>query len=153
MCNEDWMDLFPNAVVSFLPEGNFDHTLAVISLTGETHKGKTPFRYYNRWRDTDGFSKQVAREWQIPINGNTMYQLVMKLKRLKKTLKSIRRSNHANIEIEDREAELLMKQYQQELNTNPTDMGLREKERQAVLNYNSVHKTYFSHLSQKAKAH
>lgn len=53
---------------------------------------------------------------------------------------------YPNIEIEDREAEIRMKFCQQEVNANPLDMVLREKEKIATVEYNNIHKACISHL-------
>lgn len=50
-------------------------------------KRKAPFRYYNWWKDTIGFNDLIDNKWHNPVRGSPMYQLVMKLKRVKKARK------------------------------------------------------------------
>lgn len=153
LCTEKWFELFPDAITDFLPEGLFDHSTAIVSMTSCSHKGKAPFRYYNWWTYTEGFAEKIFDCWKIPIQGTSMYRLVMKLKMLKKIPRSIGKNNHPNLEKDDREAELHMKQCPKEMNDNPLDVSVREKEKQAAAQYKSVHDGYMSHLKQREKAH
>lgn len=121
MCNEEWVAIFPNAVVDFLPEGIFDHTPAIISLIGDVPKGNLHFHYYNWWSQIDGYFDMVEKSWRIPFYGNPMFQLVTNLKLLKKTLRDFSKNNHGNLAGEERDAELKMKHLQQHLNCNPSD--------------------------------
>lgn len=57
------------------------------------------------------------------------------------------------MEIEDREAEIELKQCQIELSANPYDMELRDRERTVAMAYSKVNKSLLSYLSQKSKAH
>lgn len=124
LCNEEWVDMYPDAVTDFLPEGIFYHTPAIVALAGGFHKGKTPFRYCNWWKGVEGYEELVTEAWQMPVNGNPMFKAVTKLKHLKKSLKFFKKVKHPNIETEDREAELMMKYYQHEVNNHPQDMEL-----------------------------
>lgn len=85
--DEEWHDMFPNAIAEFLPKGIFDHTPMVVTMAANIHKRKAPFRYYNWWKDIEGFSDKVASSWEAPIPGNLMYRLSSKLKCLKHSLK------------------------------------------------------------------
>lgn len=104
LSNEEWADLFPNAIVEFLTECLFYHSPAIITLNSEFHKGKCSFRYYNWWLEIENFHDSVRNDWQEPVMGNPMFQVVTKLKRLKTKRRQLTREKHPNIEVNDREA-------------------------------------------------
>lgn len=109
MSNEEWNDLYPEVVADFQPEGLFDHTPAVISLTDTLRRGKALFRYYNWWKGIQGYDAQVVEGWNIHIRGSPMFQLVMKLKNMNAILKNFNRNNAPHLELENRKADLLLK--------------------------------------------
>lgn len=49
------------------------------------------FRYYNWWSQIEGYSEKVQVSWTEPVVGSSMYVIVQKLKRLKKTLYEIKK--------------------------------------------------------------
>lgn len=60
------VEIFPEAIAEFQPEGVFDHTPAVVSLKETTRKGKIPFRYYNLWSKIDGYFEKISESGNEP---------------------------------------------------------------------------------------
>lgn len=48
LANLEWIDILCEAEITFMPEGNFDQTLALLSIYPDIGK-KTPFRFHNMW--------------------------------------------------------------------------------------------------------
>lgn len=91
--------------------------------------------------------------WEEPVSGYPMYVLRKKLKRLKRTFYVINKKSFPNLEEADREAETKLKDCQNELNADPLNTTLREREREAAQKYSNVHSAYMKFLKQKCKAH
>ncbi|XP_074305520.1 uncharacterized protein LOC141640736 [Silene latifolia] len=47
--NYDWINVFPDSVANFLPEGLFDHCSCLINLECQQHQRLKSFKYYNMW--------------------------------------------------------------------------------------------------------
>ena len=52
--NDQWEDCFPTSLVSFLVEGEYDHTPMLVSFSPSQHS-KKPFRSFNCWAQKAGF--------------------------------------------------------------------------------------------------
>ncbi|XP_062118346.1 uncharacterized protein LOC133831962 [Humulus lupulus] len=92
MANQIWLDKFPTAKVVFLPEGNFDHCLAVLSVYPDNIVGKKPFRYFRMWQNFPAFQEGLKGVWHIKGTNFPMFQLVQKLKRVKQLLKEMNKT-------------------------------------------------------------
>lgn len=62
------------------------------------------FRFFNMWYKALDFLDIVKESWQKRIQGVSMYQFVLKLKKMKKSLKELNKKKFANIENVDDEA-------------------------------------------------
>lgn len=72
--NDLWDEAFPSAVVTFLPEGLFDHSPMVVSFSAP-QKGKRPFRFFNYWTTKDDFLDRVRSVWNLHFEGHLSYQI------------------------------------------------------------------------------
>ncbi|KAL9244485.1 hypothetical protein vseg_018259 [Gypsophila vaccaria] len=97
--NDEWLLQFPNSRARFLPEGLFDHCPCVISLAEEAFTGRSGFKYFNMWGQSAHFKEVVAEVWQHPLYGLPIYQVVRKLKLLKKPLRDLNKGHFADIEV------------------------------------------------------
>ena len=85
MINEDFLEKFGKAHGVFLPYVISDHSPAVLVLPDGLHKKKRSFRFVNYVADKSEFMKVVDVGWNKEVYGCRMYQVVQKLKMLKKT--------------------------------------------------------------------
>ena len=69
MCNDLWENSYPSAKVSFLPEGDYDHSPII--------------KFFNFWAGKDSFIYIVKETCQTPVPGVISYQIQQKLKLLK----------------------------------------------------------------------
>lgn len=61
------------------------------------------------WRLTDDYINKVEENWNIFIEGVSMYRLVKKLKRFKVVLKEINYTQYVDIEKEDKKSLAFLK--------------------------------------------
>lgn len=78
-CKEKWFKNFFNVVIEFLLEGMVDYIFDIVILNILIYKGKKFFRYYNCWKEVEGYSETVKKCWEEFINGNLKFKLVKKL--------------------------------------------------------------------------
>ena len=70
----------------FLPEGQFDHSPAVIMVHPNLEIGKHPFKYFKMWSNAPSFLEIVRDSWNVDVQGTLMFKVVQKLKNTKKGL-------------------------------------------------------------------
>lgn len=98
LVNMDWVSCFPGAETSFLPEGLFDHCLALVRFLQPITSSYRPFQYFNMWSTCLEFIQRVQQRWNLPLRGTPMFCLISKLKWLKPVLKEINKKKFSNIE-------------------------------------------------------
>ncbi|XP_074290342.1 uncharacterized protein LOC141617073 [Silene latifolia] len=128
--NDDSLIEYPDSVANFLPEGLYDHSPCIISMR-EQHN-------------------LVQNVWHQKMPGTLMYQMVMKLKNLKRPLKRLNTEGFQNIEHTFKVAEKALFCIQEELNRNPTDVTLNENEKVASQEVQNLLKAKQMFLSKKA---
>ncbi|XP_074315321.1 uncharacterized protein LOC141651512 [Silene latifolia] len=112
---------------------------------------KSHFRYFNMWGQAPDFLSIIQSEWQKEVKGVKMYQVVCKLKYLKKPLKLLNRQKFSDIEKAAELAKFLLDKIQTKMHLHPHDTSIREHEQAASQNYFHLHKAQLSYLKQKAK--
>ena len=91
MGNDAWFTEWPLTEVTIFPEGEYDHwPLLIESFINDVKK--KPFRFFNMWCQAESFAKFVNHVWQQQISGAKMFQIVSKLKLLKKDLQILHAS-------------------------------------------------------------
>lgn len=91
-------EVFPDALVNFLPEGEFDHTPAIVTLDMIQQGGKRPFKYFNMWSKAKEVKGKIEENWRMHCDGVPMFKVVQKLKRLRGVFKGINKEKFADIE-------------------------------------------------------
>lgn len=104
LVNESWLDLFPESLAHFLPEGLFDHSPPILDTHPALSRMKKPFKYFNMWGQDSKFLEKVRDCWVSPILGTPMFQVVTKLKKLKPILKALNREGFSEIHVADHKA-------------------------------------------------
>ncbi|XP_074277115.1 uncharacterized protein LOC141600765 [Silene latifolia] len=151
LINHEWLSLYPNSYAYFLNEGLFDHNPCICYRRLDRAIRKTHFRYFNMWGQASDFLDIVRSEWEESIMGCKMFQVVSKLKCLKKPLKQLNRAKFSDIEKAADLARLLLDNIQTKLHQTPLDQDLLAAEKDAVQKYTTLHKARMSFLRQKAK--
>ncbi|XP_074299212.1 uncharacterized protein LOC141630265 [Silene latifolia] len=97
------------------------------------------------------YKEVVATEWNKSISGVKMYQVVTKLRNLKKPLRDLNKNSFSDIEKSAKVARALLDRFQTTMHLNPQDQQLLAAEQQAAEKYRSLNKARTSYLQQKAK--
>ncbi|XP_062096257.1 uncharacterized protein LOC133811163 [Humulus lupulus] len=151
LANHKWMDKYTTAEVTFFPEGEFDHSPGLLSIYPNMQNSKKPSRYFNFWKNLEGFIDTVNKNWKVRTISNPMFCLVSHLKKLKSCLKVLNRQGKRNVEIQEHESYQHMIKIQQSLQQNPGNAELIEAEIRPRHFYVESHRNYISYLSKKAK--
>ncbi|XP_010667065.1 uncharacterized protein LOC104884164 [Beta vulgaris subsp. vulgaris] len=80
LANQAWMNIFTSAEVSFHNEGEFDHSLALLTIYPMDFGGKKPFKYFTMWKTSAKFKDIVRNAWSLDIQRTKMFKLMKKLK-------------------------------------------------------------------------
>ncbi|XP_010685067.1 uncharacterized protein LOC104899550 [Beta vulgaris subsp. vulgaris] len=148
IANDEWDEVFRNAIVKFLPECIFDHSPCVISFEkDECHKPKA-FRFFNMWTHAEEFMDKIQEVWREGIDGVLMFVIV---KKLKGVLKELNRVRFSNIEVAADEAKEQMLTLQEALHNDPTNERNQQLENEARIRYFDLYRAKSSFLKQKAK--
>ena len=93
LVNNEWIDLLPNSYYAYLNCASSDHCPILLHLLPKMDSGPKPFKYFNYWRNYEGYEGIIANAWNIQVHGNPLYQLISKLKGLKQALKAWSKSS------------------------------------------------------------
>ena len=85
--NQFWKDRFPSVEVHFQCEGEYDHSPTVLTIHPIVQRGKRSFRYFTMWKDDTKFLEKMRQAWSTYVVGSNMFQVVTKLKEVKKLLR------------------------------------------------------------------
>ncbi|XP_074288589.1 uncharacterized protein LOC141613746 [Silene latifolia] len=75
LMNDQWLNTFPEAVATFLPEGLYDHCPCLIRTDAMYVKRKASFKYYNMWALSDDFVPIVESSWNTEVEGTPMFRV------------------------------------------------------------------------------
>lgn len=150
LVNEGWRTQFENAMVHFMPEGDYDHCPGMVCVH-EDQQGNKPFRFFNMWTTASDYTRVVRRVWDMQVRGCPMYRVLQKLKHLKMELKLLNKQGFSDIQVTAYQAEQQMLHAQEQMHTNPSDSSLADLEKQASEVYKKAQAMYVSFLKQKAK--
>ncbi|KAG0480185.1 hypothetical protein HPP92_011043 [Vanilla planifolia] len=115
LCNDRWLDVFPNGKIETLPRTTSDHAPLLFHVLSPRPSGARPFRFLNIWLQHPDFAELVKTSWSAPIAASGMFKLAGKLARLKAELKTwnriafgniFERKNQSEQEVQDAEAAL-----------------------------------------------
>ncbi|XP_074278228.1 uncharacterized protein LOC141601821 [Silene latifolia] len=118
LVNEDWVDIFPESYVHFMPEGTFDHCPCVVSFDFVSQRKGATFNF-NMWSLVPDYKQIVIDGWHKGVQGNPMFRVVSKLKGLKSGLKKLNKEQFSDIEKLTDVAELALKHCQERLILDP----------------------------------
>ncbi|XP_062093871.1 uncharacterized protein LOC133799897 [Humulus lupulus] len=147
--NPAWLERFPNANACFLPEGVFDHSPVVVSLSKTMELGKKPFCYFKMWQRFSGYQHCVREAWQNPVHGTPMYRVMTKLKRVKVSLKQLNNCLVGDIGAAYLHSEQLLQQIQQQVNDDPHNSQLITEELRCRQGHTKLKDAYLEFLGQK----
>lgn len=125
-----WLDNMPAYIANFLPEGISDHSPIRISMVNANSCRKKAFKFCNTWAQHPEFLSRIDQIWSKPVEGYKMYQIVYKLKQLKKSLQELNRQHFRNILTEANEDRKALEKIQKELQLKPGEARLQAQEKE-----------------------
>ncbi|CAI9094645.1 OLC1v1030420C1 [Oldenlandia corymbosa var. corymbosa] len=134
LVNGEWVDTFPDSLVSVQMEGISDHTPLVVQIENKIQKKATPFKFFNMWSLKDQFRVIVQRSWDQPVEGTRMFQICEKLKRLKYPLKQLNSEVFTNIVERAPKDEINLKLLQEQVSGDPNNVQIPLQERERLIN-------------------
>ncbi|KAL9230664.1 hypothetical protein vseg_005987 [Gypsophila vaccaria] len=151
LINDDWLEVFESSYAEFLAEGTFDHSPCLIHLLGNRGRETRSFKFYNIWCLVPEFIQVVQQSWKEQIHGVPMYQIVQKLRGLKKPLKQLNASLFSDIESKTNIAIQLLNDLQTKVMLDPHNLTLAALEKEANGVCRVLTNARDSYLLQKAK--
>ncbi|XP_062118289.1 uncharacterized protein LOC133831900 [Humulus lupulus] len=149
--NATWFENFPQAHACFLPEGLFDHSPAVVSLSQNMELGKKPFRYFKMWQKFTDYHQYVSEAWSYRVQGSPMFKVVAKLRRVKSALKKLNTCIVGDISASFLKSEQLLHHMQQQVNDDPLNTQYIADELKHMQEHNVYREAYMDFLRQKSK--
>ncbi|GJT31558.1 hypothetical protein Tco_0921977 [Tanacetum coccineum] len=150
MANLEFRDAFVGAHAIFKTYRISDHSPSVFSIPTLVKAKPRPFKFFNVVTQHDRFKDVVSKEWAQHISGFHMFQVVKKLKCLKKPIRKLmyeKGNLHENVI----RLRAKLDQLQIDLDMDPGNVRLREDEAEAVLAFNEALVIEERFLKQKAK--
>nr|XP_043612922.1 uncharacterized protein LOC122584908 [Erigeron canadensis] len=127
-----------------------DHSPCVLQLLSISPDQPKPFKFANFLADKEGFRDLVANAWQDDIGGHNMFKVVKKLRSLKRPLRKILfQQGNLHARVDQCRADL--DEIQAEIDKDPTNSGLREKETIVLKKFNDASYDEECFLKQKSK--
>jgi hypothetical protein len=126
--NEKWIEILPNAYYQYLGASTSDHSPILLSLLSRKPSFPKPFRYFNYWSNCEGYMDTVTRAWDFQVQGNPIYQVIMKLKNTKKCLKAWSNAGFSSPSSTIKTLRDELQHIQESLGKNPTDTCLQKEE-------------------------
>ncbi|XP_074300652.1 uncharacterized protein LOC141631951 [Silene latifolia] len=151
LVNMEWLLAFPEMTATFLPEGLFDHNPCIMALWSTPEKKNNSLKYFNMWGQDEKFIGIVEDVWRRQIDGIPMFQIVRKLKMLRKDLKELNKEAFSNVEAAARLAKIQLESIQLQMQEDMTNTHLWEQESGAANTYRQLDTARPAFLTQKAK--
>lgn len=126
MINEEIINSFVNAYAIFLPYVIFDHCPALLSIPNGMVRKAKPFRFANYVADKIEFLQKFIDGWDNEVDGFKMFQVVKKLKGLKKPLNNLNWKNGNLFEkvviLKD-----MLKEWQSKIDNDPHNREIKKE--------------------------
>nr|XP_027103123.1 uncharacterized protein LOC113724413 [Coffea arabica] len=116
LMNQEWADGYELSHVSHLSRGRSDHAPLLINCHNGNHS-KRSFRFLHVWRKHSSFLEVVQQGWAVPVEGEGMPKFYNKLRAVKGCLQVWNSQVFGKIFSKVREAEALMKQREEQFDS------------------------------------
>ncbi|VFQ59176.1 unnamed protein product [Cuscuta campestris] len=149
IANMEWFLQFGNKI-QVIEEGIFDHCMLLIR-TQPQDRMNVGFKYCDMWELDSEFQPLLRSIWRKDIDGRYMYQLIHKLKELKRPLKRLNKSKFHQIHTQ---CEIIMEELadiQRKLKEDINNQGLINREKECLKEYLTISKASQMMKLQQAK--
>ncbi|GKB90550.1 reverse transcriptase zinc-binding domain-containing protein [Tanacetum coccineum] len=150
MGNTEFIDAFLGSYELFQPYRISDHSPAVLHIPNLPCCKPKPFKFFNFLAHKRQFKELVSNAWNMSVEGHKMFQVVSKLKSLKKPFQKLLH-DHGNLHDRVNKLRMELDPVQKALDLNPSDVCLREEEAIYVQAFVEAKLDEERFLKQKAK--
>ncbi|XP_074299622.1 uncharacterized protein LOC141630762 [Silene latifolia] len=96
LVNQQWITTFPTSHALFLESGLSDHSPVVVQVQ-EDIKTYKRFSFLNSWIQHPNYGSIVRDAWAPPTDGNPMFRIFTKLRKVKHALTCFHRENYSDL--------------------------------------------------------
>ncbi|XP_071699756.1 uncharacterized protein [Rutidosis leptorrhynchoides] len=150
MANDKFIEDYGNAFAIFQPYGISDHCPAILKFPTTNRARHKPFKFGNFIVYKEGFDDIVIKGWRRVVVGHKMFQVVKKLRWLKKPLRNLMWKK-GNLHIRVTKLKTELDEAQTALDICPFSMELREDASCLLRAYNEAVLEEERFLKQKSK--
>lgn len=142
MMDSTWVDVISNSIS--------DHRILCLHLDIVVHAKRIPFRHFNAWVSLNNYKSVVEDAWRVVVEGCPMYQVVQKLKNVRRALIRWNKMENGDLFAKAKDLRTIADVAQAEFDRNPFDTSLQmmvvESRKKA-----EVELTVESYLRQKSR--
>ncbi|KAL2237180.1 UNVERIFIED_CONTAM: Retrovirus-related Pol polyprotein from type-2 retrotransposable element R2DM [Sesamum indicum] len=125
--NNEWLEADLHCGAHFNPPVCLsDHSPGIVTIFDHTPTKPKSFRFFNMWADHPDFLITVEQRWNLNVEGTPQFSLCKRLKSLKGALRAFNTQHYSHISTRAKEADLVLQDAQNQLESNPGDVTLRE---------------------------
>lgn len=151
LCNEDWLETFPEFIAVFGKPGISDHSPCCTFLDQLKPPQKRPFRFFAHLNSHPAFQELVRATWNsMPFHGSRQLCVSKKLKEMKPFIRSFNKENFSDIEKRVQEAFDHLTDCQQVSLSSPS-LGAAAAERSAHARWFTLAKAEDRFLHQRSR--
>lgn len=121
MVNDRWLEIMPQTTIDHLPSVGSDHTPFLMEMMVRQENTIKYFKFLHCWVENSSFIDTVRGCWERVTNGNSMWCLQQKLKRLSSTLSNWFRKEYGDIFANVRTYEEKVRIAEEEIINNNTE--------------------------------
>ncbi|XP_074293052.1 uncharacterized protein LOC141619952 [Silene latifolia] len=137
LANPDWFNQFPTTYANFLRAGISDHSPVLVTVFDDPPL-KSRFSFLNCWTTHASYRDLVTQAWHLPVQGTAMFKLFGKLKNVRVSLYGLHKQNYSDISNRVVVAKAALMDYQAMLQSCPLSPDLIHKEKQLLVDYNTL---------------
>ncbi|XP_058111167.1 uncharacterized protein LOC131254181 [Magnolia sinica] len=115
LMNGLWNSSFPNFQVEHLSRSNFDHAPLLLVLPKQTFVGPKPFHFQRLWLLYESFQLAVQKAWESKSLLDPMVNLLVKLQKVKNSLKVWKKEVFGDIFVQVKEAKSTVEDIEEKL--------------------------------------
>ncbi|KAL2904585.1 Serine--tRNA ligase [Bienertia sinuspersici] len=103
-----------NSFSHFMPDMWFDHCPVVVHFEARTNVNARTFKFFDMWCSHPTYKDIIDQGWKLEVKGCKMFQVVQKLKEIKRHLKKLNREAYSEISVRYHEAKKVLREIQEE---------------------------------------
>lgn len=128
LCNDIWLEKFPDSMAVFDPPGDSYHSPCLVSTHASVERSKKSFKYFSFLSTHPKFQVALSEAWQTQVSvGSKLFTFGQRMKLVKAACRKLNREEFGNIQQRTKDALTKLEAVQTSLMTAPSDTLFREK--------------------------